>query len=399
MRILVAHSRYRYPGGEETVFEQETALLREAGHEVIVHDRSNWETTEFPLLKKVTLPKRVIWAEDARRQMRALLRETQPDIAHFHNLHYMLSPSVFWACREAHVPVVHSLHNPRLMCPSSTLFRDGRLCEDCVGKNPPWPSVLHGCYRDSRLQTAVMAGMLVFHRWRQTWSTMVDTLIVFTEFFRRKFIEIGLPADKIALKPHFVSPDPGPRVFDPASPGNYALYLGRLDVEKGTYPLLRAWEALAMPLKIRGGGPLLAEVEQIASRSPQIEIVGRLERDALFDLIKGARFLIWPSVGYYETFGMVAIEAFACGVPVIGSRIGVGEEIVTDQQTGLHFEAGNADDLAAKVRWAWDHPAAMVELGQNARRTFEEKYSAARNLALLTAIYQQTIDRYASSRP
>ena len=397
MRIVIAHSRYRYPGGEETVFEQETSLLRDAGHDVIVHDRSNWEAAEFPVLKKVALPTRVIWAEDSRRQIRDLLRETQPDIVHFHNTHYMLSPAVYSACREVGVPVVQSLHNPRLMCPSSTLFRDGHLCEDCVGKNPPWPGMLHGCYRGSRLQTAVMAAMLTFHRWRRTWQTQVDTYIVFTEFYRQKFTDIGLPSEKIALKPHFVMPDPGPRTFSLESPGDYTLYLGRLDIEKGVVPMLRAWETLDIPLKIRGGGPLVADVEQIASQSPQIEMVGRLERSALFDLIKGARFLVWPSVGYYETFGMVAIEAFACGVPVIGSRIGVGEEVVTDHQTGLHFEAGNADDLAAKARWAWEHPAAMVELGQNARREYETKYTAERNLALLTDIYQQTIERYTPS--
>ncbi len=127
MRIFVAHSRYRYPGGEETVFEQETALLRKAGHEVIVYDRSNWETAEFSSLKKAALPLRVIWSEEARRQVRNLLRKTRPDIAHFHNTHYMLSPSVYWACREVGVPVVQSLYNPRLMCPAATFFRAGSV--------------------------------------------------------------------------------------------------------------------------------------------------------------------------------------------------------------------------------------------------------------------------------
>jgi glycosyltransferase involved in cell wall biosynthesis len=396
MRILVAHSRYRYPGGEETVFEQETALLRAAGHDLIVHDRSNWEPAEWPLLKKAALPRRVIWSGEARRQIRDLLRETQPDIAHFHNTHYMLSPSVYWACREAGVPVVQSLYNPRLMCPTATFVRNGQLCLDCVGKTPPWPGVLHGCYRNSRVQTAVVAAMLTFHRWRGTWQTMVDTYLVATEFYRQQYIKAGLPSHKLIFKPHFVTPDPGPRE---AGPGDYALYMGRLAPEKGTRPLLRAWESLDIPLKIRGGGPLLAEGKAVANRSKWIELVGRLERAALFDLVKGARFLVWPSEGYYETFGMVAIEAFACGVPVIASRTGVAEQMVTDQVTGLHFEAGNPADLAAKARWAWDHPAAMVEMGHHARREFEGKYTAARNIAMLEDIYRQTIEQYQSSSP
>jgi glycosyltransferase involved in cell wall biosynthesis len=394
MRILVAHSRYRYPGGEETVFEQEIALLREAGHELVIYDRANEDADKFPLLKKMALPKRVIWASDAQRELRELIRETQPEIANFHNTHYMISPSAYWACHEMGVPVVQWLNNPRLICPSSTFFRDGHLCLDCQGKTPPYPGVLHGCYRHSRTQTAVMAAMLTYHRWRGTWRDMVDTYLVATEFYRRMFIEAGLPAEKLALKPHFVAPDPGARHDNH---GQYALYLGRLDIEKGIRPLLKAWESLNIPLKIRGGGPMLAEAEQAARRSRWIEIVGRLDRPELFELIKGARFLVWPSVGYYETFGMVAIEAFACGVPVIGSRIGVGKEIVTDQHTGLHFEAGNAADLAAKVQWAWDHPGEMLRMGLNARRVYENKYTAAHSLNLLIDIYQQTISRYQPS--
>lgn len=391
MKILVAHSRYRYPGGEETVFDQEVALLRAAGHDLVVVDRANQEADDFPLLKKIALPKRVIWASDTRRELRDLIRQTRPEIAHFHNTHYMISPSAYWACREMGVPVVQWLNDPRLICPSSTFFRDGHLCLDCWGKTPPYPGVLHGCYRHSRAQTAVMAAMLTYHRWRRTWWNMVDTYLVATEFYRRIFSEAGLPAEKLAVKPHFVSPDPGARQ---AGPGTYALYFGRLDVEKGVYPLLKAWESLNIPLKIRGGGPLSDEAEQAARQSCWIEMIGWLDRSELFDLIKGARFLVWPSVGYYETFGMVVIETFACGVPVIGSRIGVGEEIVTDGHTGLHFEAGNAADLAAKVQWAWDHPAEMAQMGLNARREYENKYTAERSLERLVNLYQQTISRY-----
>jgi glycosyltransferase involved in cell wall biosynthesis len=391
MKILMAHSRYRYPGGEETVFEQESALLHAAGHDVIIYDRANAEAVEFSFFKKLALPKRIIWASDTRRELRELIRQTRPDIAHFHNTHYMISPSAYWACRDMGVPVVQWLNNPRLMCPSSTFFREGRLCLDCRGKTPPYPGILHGCYRDSRVQTAVMAAMLTFHHWRRTWQNMVDTYLVATEFYRQMFSQFVIPAEKLALKPHFVSPDPGVRA---TVPGQYALYVGRLDVEKGIDSLLKAWQTLNIPLKIRGGGPMLAEAEQAARQSNQIEVVGRLDRPALFDLIKNARFLVWPSVGYYETFGMVAIEAFACGIPVIGSRIGVGEEIVKDQATGLHFEAGNRVDLAAKVQWAWDHPDAMMTMGQNARREYENKYTAEHSLNRLVDIYQQTINDY-----
>jgi glycosyltransferase involved in cell wall biosynthesis len=275
MKILVAHCRYRQLGGEDTVFEQEVSLLREAGHQLIIYERTNAEAEQFPLFKKMALPKRVIWASDAQRELRELIRQTRPDVAHFHNTHYMISPSAYWACRELGVPVVQWLNNPRLICPSSTFFRDGHLCLDCLGKTPPYPGVLHGCYRHSHTQTAVMAAMLTYHRWRKTWQSMVDTYLVATEFYRRVFSEAGLPIEKLALKPHFVAPDPGVRRN---GPGQYALYLGRLDAEKGVHPLLKAWESLAIPLKIRGGGPMLAEAEKAAKSSPWIEIIGRLDR-------------------------------------------------------------------------------------------------------------------------
>jgi glycosyltransferase involved in cell wall biosynthesis len=105
-------------------------------------------------------------------------------------------------------------------------------------------------------------------------------------------------------------------------------------------------------------------------------------------LLRGSRFLIWPSEGYYETFGLVAIEAFACGIPVVASRIGVMAEIVNEGRTGLLFEPGDAYDLAAKVEWAWTHPKEMEEMGRAARREYEAKYTAERNYEALMRIYE-----------
>jgi glycosyltransferase involved in cell wall biosynthesis len=134
--------------------------------------------------------------------------------------------------------------------------------------------------------------------------------------------------------------------------GDYALFVGRLDPEKGVRTLLTAWEHLvAVPLKIRGSGQLEREAQGAAQRLDSIELVDRLSQEELILLFKGARFLVWPSEGYYETFGLVVAEAFACGVPVIASRIGVMAEIVQEGRTGLHFTPGDPEDLADKVRW------------------------------------------------
>jgi glycosyltransferase involved in cell wall biosynthesis len=302
----------------------------------------------------------------------------------------MISPSAYYACREVNIPVVQSLHNPRLMCPAATFLRDGQYCQDCLGKTLPWPGILHRCYRESYVQTAMVAGMLAFHNWRQTWQRMVDRYIVFTEFHRAKFIEGGLPPEKLVVKPHFVMP--APQVRQDQQHGEYAIFVGRLDPGKGIDTIVRAWQNLSIPLKICGTGTLVNHVREATAASAWIQELGPVKRDDIFALITGARFLVWPSE-IYETFGMVAIEAFACGMPVIASRTGVAEEIVRDRVNGLFFEAGNAHDLAQKVTWAWDHPDAMIEMGRKARQTFEDRYSAERNYALLLKIYEDVISQ------
>ena len=136
------------------------------------------------------------------------------------------------------------------------------------------------------------------------------------------------------------------------------MFVGRLDPEKGIDTLLEAWRFLDFPLKIRGSGRLEEKAREFVKQHgmDNIEFVGRMEEQELSDLIGNARFLVMPSEGYYETFGLVIIEAYSRGVPVVASNIGVVPELVSDKQTGLLFDPGNAQDLAEKARWMWNHP-------------------------------------------
>ncbi len=391
MKVLVIHNHYQQPGGEDVAADREAALLQARGHVVERYTRSNDELRGLSRLQAPHAQLRAIWARDAYRDIHRIIGRFRPDIAHVHNTFAVISPAAYYACHALGVPVVQSLYNPRLMCPSANLYRDARVCEDCVGKRFAWPGVIHRCYRGSALETAGVATMVALHRVLGTWRTQVDRYIVATEFFRRKFIEAGLPAAKLAVKPHFVAPDPGVR---PDAPGAYALFIGRLDPEKGVSTLLAAWGTMPeVPLVIRGGGQLERQVRDAieGGRLPNTRIVGRVDPVGLMDLIKGARFLVWPSEGLYESFGLVAIEAFACGVPVVTGRIGVAEEIVQDMYSGMHFTSGDAADLAAKVRWAWSHPNEMATMGRNARHVFEARYHADRNYEMLTDIYRAAI--------
>ncbi len=391
MKVLIVHNTYQQPGGEDIVAAQEANLLRRAGHEVVEYRRSNHEVNVLTLRNRMALARRAIWAGDTVRDLRALIQRERPHVAHFHNTFVMISPSAYQACREMSVPVVQTLHNYRLFCPRADFFRDGHVCEECLGKTPPWPGIVHACYHGSRTATAVVATMLTVHRLLQTWDEQVDIYITLSDFARQKFIQGGLPAEKIMLKPNFVDPDPG--IHEGSR--DYALFVGRFSPEKKLLTLLSAWENVReMPLKLVGSGLQENEVRQFVKDHglAKVEFLGQRSRDEVFALMKRALLLVFPSE-WYETFGLVIIEAFACGVPVIAARLGAMAELVKDGRTGLLFTAGDRDDLAAKISWAATHAEEMAQMGRAGRQEFETKYTSDRNREKLLSIYRLAIDR------
>jgi glycosyltransferase involved in cell wall biosynthesis len=376
--VVVVHNYYQQSGGEDQVVRAEVGLLRAHGHETIVFSLDN---STIDGMGRVPLTRTTFWNGAVYDELRALLRRHRPLAVHLHNTFPLVSPAAYYAAHHEGVPVVQTLHNFRLVCPNGLLFREGKACEDCVGKFVAWPGVVHGCYRGSRSATAVTAAMIAFHRSRGTWRDAVDVYIALSEFARTRFAEGGLPADRIAVKPNFLAHDPGAGSHQ----GGYALFVGRLSHEKGLQVLLDAWERLrtTYPLKIVGSGPL----ERYADRTrPGVEWLGRQPTERVLELMKDAAFLIVPSE-CYENFPVTIVEAFATGLPVVASRIGSLVEIVGDGRTGLHFGAGDPADLAAKVDWAFEHACELSEMGGRARGEYDAKYGAAQNYAQLRRIY------------
>jgi glycosyltransferase involved in cell wall biosynthesis len=182
--------------------------------------------------------------------------------------------------------------------------------------------------------------------------------------------------------------------------GDYALFVGRLSQEKSVETLIEAYRHndLRIPLKIIGEGPLREALQtgiQVAGLEDVIEFLGQQDKSAVLTLMHNARFLVFPSI-WYETFGLTMVEAFACSLPVIASRLGSMAEIVEDGVTGLHFEPGNSADLADKLQWASEHPEEMIRMGKNARRVYESFYTPEDNYQQLMAIYQQAINNPSS---
>ncbi|MGB3757386.1 MAG: glycosyltransferase [Rivularia sp. (in: cyanobacteria)] len=381
MRILSIHNRYQIRGGEDESSQSEQRLLREMGHYVDVYEEHNDRVRE---IGTVPMALRTVWSQESYNIVKQKLSSSKYDVVHIQNFFPLISPSVYYAAKSEGVPVVQTLRNYRLLCPNGLFFRDGGVCEDCMGKNIPYPGVFHGCYRESRPASGAVATMLSVHRAMRTWSKMVDLYITLTEFARQKFIEGGLPAEKIVVKPNFINPNP--EVGN--GTGGYALFVGRLSVEKGLDTLLAAWEQLnqQIPLKIVGDGPLAPEVESAVKRLPSVEWLGRRPMSEVHELMGEAAFLVFPSK-WYETFGRVAVEAFAKGTPVIAANIGAIAELVDSGRTGLHFRPGDAEDLAAKVEKVLDNKDILTKMRTEVRAEFEAKYTAKQNYHKLMNIY------------
>lgn len=373
-RVLIVHNRYRQRGGEDAVVDAEIELLRGRGHAVETYVRSNDELDGATAHDAFA---QSLWSRRSWSEVTRLIAAFRPDVIHAHNTFAVISSSICWAAARAGIPVVQTLHNFRLLCVQAMFLRDGRVCEDCLGRLP-WRGVARRCYRDSSLQSAALAAAIGIHRALGTYRSTIARYIALTAFCREKFIEGGLPASRIAVKPNFVDIARAPET---ARRGG--LFVGRLSPEKGIGVLLDALKDLpGIRLDVIGDGP---ERERVAAH-PQINFLGWLAPAEVHARMRGAAYLVMPSV-WYESFPRTLVEAFGSGLPVVASRIGALAELVDHGGTGLLFEPGSARDLARHVAWAEVFPAKMQAMGENARETYEKAYTPAKNYDRLMEIY------------
>ncbi|MFO1361312.1 MAG: glycosyltransferase family 4 protein [Burkholderiales bacterium] len=371
-RVLLVHNYYQQRGGEDAVVEAEEALLRAHGHEVRLYARRNDEIGAMSALRAA---RDALWSRRTVREIGAEIAAFRPDLVHAHNTFPLISPSLCWAVGD--VPLVQTLHNFRLLCPQAMFLRNGAVCEDCLGRLP-WRGALHRCYRASLPQSAAVAAMIGVHRTIGSFAHKVALYLAPSAFCRDKLIAGGLPAERIAVKPHFVD------VAPPAEGARRGgLFVGRLAAEKGLDVLARALDEVPeAEIAVVGDGPESPRVRA----HPRLRALGRLPRAEVLAMMRRAAYLVMPSI-CFETFGLAALEAFASGLPVIASRTGGLADLVEDGRTGLLVAPGSAGALRDALRWAHSHADALAQMGRNARATYERGYTGAANHELLMAAY------------
>ncbi|HEX6400477.1 MAG TPA: glycosyltransferase [Actinomycetota bacterium] len=381
MRILIAHSRYLSgpASGENRVVEDEARLLADAGHEVQVWDPL--PATDGPLAR-VRAGVDAVWSARATSQIRRRVAGGGVDVLHCHNLFPTLSPAVLRVAARAGVPVVVTLHNYRLMCLPATLLRDGRICEDCVGR-VPWPGVVHRCYRGSALGSGALAASLALHRSIGSFD-LVTLFLAVGGFVRDKHVEAGVPSDRIQVKANFAWP-----VARRSAGGRYSIFVGRLAREKGVETILDAWRDAPGELLIAGDGPDAERLRRLAP--PRVRFLGSVPSDEVPSLIREARALLVPSL-WYEGQPRAVLEAYAAAVPVVASRIGGLAELVTDGRSGLLVDAGDPGSWAVAVKRISDD-AECDRLGEGAYAEWTDRYTPERGLRALEEAYATALDR------
>lgn len=390
MKILIIHNRYIQYGGEDATFENELQLLKSNGNEVEVlnFDNKALETA----IGKIQLLYKLFYNRESATKLDEIIQRFNPEIIHVHNFFYVASPSIFYVAKKHRVPIVVTLQNFRLICSGALLMRGGKICEICVGSTMPIHGIIHKCHKNSFFQSALLTLVTGFHKLVGTWNTSVSRYIAVTEFTRQKYINssLKLKPNKIFVKPNSTG-DHGFGEFQQRE--NYFLFVGRLTKEKGIDILLKAFKDSKYPLYIIGDGPSRSDVLKAVNDTSSITWYGHQGKDFIIEKMKRCRALIFPSI-WYECLPVTILESFSTGTPVIISDIGNLNEIVSDKYNGLHFVAGDSDDLRKVTSDIAMNQDRYSVLYPNARKTYLDKYTHEQNFQSLMTVYNAAIVKF-----
>ena len=384
-RILIVHNRYQIPGGEDTVVQNEMAMLRKYGHDVFLYERNNSEINDYNLLQKLSLPVKAIYSSESKKEIKALIKEHDIDLVHVHNTLLVISPSVYDAARECNVPVVQTIHNFRFLCPNGIFFRDGQVCEDCMTRGLHC-AVKHNCYRNSKAQTMIVVEMLKRMRRRQVFTDM--NCICLTQFNKEKLLSSGLfREDHLFIKPNFVAGQES--LISYAERKNQCVYAGRIEEMKGFPFLIEAWASVpdAPKLIVCGDGPLFEQTKEYVERNQitNIELRGRVRHEDVLNLLKESRAMIFASK-WYEGFPMSITESLACGTPVLVPDFGNAGSLILEGVNGFHYALEDRDSFNEALN-------RLLSKNDYDLSSMANAYTEEENYRLLMDIYSTVLNR------
>ncbi|MBU2916042.1 glycosyltransferase family 4 protein [Reichenbachiella agariperforans] len=390
MKILVCHNLYKIPGGEDKVFHEETALLRANGHEV--HTIQKLNTKSIRSIKdKITLLFTTHYNRFWYKTFKKVLKEVSPDVVHVHNFFPLYSPSIFYACKSMNIPVVMTLHNYRLLYPNGLLLKNDGTIDLRTIRRSAYLTIPDKVYRNSYLQTAVVAHLIEYHRKRNTWNTKVDALICLTEFSKKIFEESGIETNRLWVKPNFVFQPKEDYVKKEPVEKIHFVFIGRLSFEKGILNLVKSWLNFksGVQLTIIGEGLLYEEIKNEIGSSNSVHLLGSRSNKETLNVLSTARALVFPSI-WYEGFPMTILESLSLGVPIVSTSIGSQGSIVRDEFNGLHYNPDIEDSLENAIDRLNDDALHQI-LSNNARKDFLENYTKEKSLSILEKVYSSVI--------
>jgi len=328
---------------------------------------------------------RMFWSSSAQRGIRSVIEEFKPDVIHCHNIYHHLSPSILRSAAAAGVPVVMTLHDYKLACPTYQMLDNGRVCDACLPRHFS-QAAIRGCRNNSRAQSGLMALEVAVHTWTKAYGSIACFLCP-SQFLADTMRRAKVYPDRLKVLPNFCA---SAEIAAKDAPGGPVVFAGRLSPEKGVDTLIEAMKDVpGVECIIAGEGPEEARLRAAAGRAKSpVRFVGRLGRDDTLALLRSASCTAVPS-RWNENQPIVILESFACAVPVVCTTLGGLPDLVQEDQTGLMVPPNSPAALAVAINRLTSDPVAAYAMGRRARRYVEDHHNPADHIEALTSVYRQ----------
>jgi len=419
MKIILVNYRYFISGGPERYMFNVMELLKNNGHEVIpfsVAHNSNVDSAykdyfcsaigtgediygheyknNIKTIVKVCF--RMLYSFEAKKKLKKLIKDVQPDIVYVLQFQNKLSCSVIDAAYESNIPVVQRISDFAHICIDNIFYhyQTQKVCELCLNGSKI-NAIRKKCANDSYINSILKVLALKVQDIRRT-TKKINSFIIPSLFTTSKFIEFGIPENKIHYIPTFFN-NPN-NSLSGISYGDYFIYVGRVDPDKGLFTLIKAFVNTPYKLIIIGfsmeGYDLILK-DYLKDKKHNIVFTGKLDFSEIIPYLQSCLCMICPSE-WYDNFPNSVLESYAYEKAVLASNIGSLKDMVVENETGLHFETGNPQSLINCVEYIYNHKEEAVRMGKNSYKKLLSEYSSQLHYSRLIHAFEETI---AQSQP